>query len=97
MQDLKILRRRLHRALPRLAEEHSVESLEIFDSYARGEQAEGSDLDVLVTFHEVPGLIDFIRLEDQLSELLRVQVDLVMKDALKKRVRREALREAVAV
>ncbi len=97
MQNLKVLRRRLHQALPRLAEEHSVDSLEIFGSYARGEQAEGSDLDVLVSFHEVPGLIQFIRLEDQLSELLGVQVDLVMKDALKKRVRREVLGEAVAV
>lgn len=97
MQDLKILQRRLREALPRLTEEHSVESLELFGSYVRGEQKEGSDLDVLVTFREAPGLIQFIRLEDQLSELLGVQVDLVMKDALKKRVRRSVLQEAVVV
>lgn len=97
MADLDILRDRLHQELPRLEEKYSVASLELFGSYVRGEETGQSDLDVLVTFHRVPGLLEFIRLEDHLSDLLGLNVDLVMKEALKPRVRDHVLREAIAV
>ena len=46
---------RLAARLPELRAEHGVRSLSIFGSYARGEQAEGSDLDLLVEFDRPPG------------------------------------------
>lgn len=80
-----------------LAERYGVESLEVFGSYVRGEQKPGSDLDVLVTFHEEPSLLTFIRIENDLSDVLGVKVDLVMKDSLKPAIGKNILREAVAV
>lgn len=97
MVSLQQLRERLRRELPRLEKDYSVASLVVFGSYARGEETAESDLDILVTFHTVPGFFRYVRLEDELSALLGVQVDLVMKDALKPRIRQEAVREALAV
>jgi hypothetical protein len=88
---------RLRQELPRLRARYQVESLALFGSRVRGEESVDSDLDVLVAFLEVPGLLKFIELENHLSDLLGVRVDLVMKDALKPRVSERVLREAVAV
>lgn len=87
----------LRQHLPELAEKYHVRSLEVFGSYVRGEQKAGSDLDVLVTFNEAPGLFEFIEMEDRLSEALGVKVDLVMKSALKPRLEQRILHEAIPV
>lgn len=80
-----------------LAERYSVEKLEVFGSYVRAEQKKNSDLDVLVTFKEAPSLLTFIAIENYLSDLLGVKVDLVMKDSLKPRIGKNILREAIPV
>jgi predicted nucleotidyltransferase len=69
----------------------------VFGSYVRGEARQGSDLDVLVEFEEAPSFFEFIALEDHLSDLLGVKVDLVMKSALKPRIGQEILAEVVSV
>ena len=76
---IKILRQHL----PELKEKYSVSSLGVFGSYIRGEQTKDSDLDVLVQFDKKPGLLKYIELENYLSDLLGIKVDLVMKSALK--------------
>jgi predicted nucleotidyltransferase len=52
---------------------------------------------MLVTFSETPSLLKFIALENYLSDLLGVKVDLVMQDALKPNIRPHILREVVRV
>ncbi len=56
-----------------------------------------SDLDLLVEFDTTPTLFSFIRLENELSQLLGVKVDLVMKDGLKPALGTQILAEAIAV
>jgi predicted nucleotidyltransferase len=87
----------LRQLLPELAEKYHVRSLEVFGSYVRNEQSAESDLDVLVTFDKTPGLLQYVALENHLSDLLGVKVDLVMKSALKPRIGQNILREAVPV
>jgi uncharacterized protein len=87
----------LHGQLFFLKEFYHVESLKIFGSYLRDEQTENSDLDILVTFSEVPGLLKYIELENHLSDRIGVKVDLVMEDALKPHIGERVLREAQAV
>jgi hypothetical protein len=67
---------RLRLELPRLRREYAVFSLGLFGSYVRGEQHNQSDLDVLVEFSKVPGILRFLALERDLSQLLGVSVDL---------------------
>jgi len=54
----------------------------IFGSYARGENRENSDLDILVTFGKRISIIDLIGLEQELSEKLSLKVDLVTRKSL---------------
>jgi predicted nucleotidyltransferase len=63
----------------------------------RGEQEGRSDLDILVEFQSPPTFFRFIEMEDYLSQLLGVRVDLVMKSALKPRIGERVLSEVVSV
>ena len=95
--DLARIVRALRKEMPRLKRSYAVDSLRVFGSYARGENEPGSDLDILVAFDEVPGLLKFVELEQDLSDMLGVKVDLVIESALKPRIGKRVLREAVPV
>ncbi len=96
-RSLKKLLEILHQQIPLLAERYGVETLEVFGSYVRDERRSDSDLDILVTYREVPTLLGFIALENYLSDTLGVKVDLVMKDSLKPKIGERILREAIPV
>lgn len=83
--------------LPELSNRYRVKSLGLFGSYVRGEEQQSSDLDLLVEFTDTPDLFEFVALGRELSELLGVKVDLVMKRALKARIGERILKEVVAV
>jgi uncharacterized protein len=88
---------RLRNELPRLRQEYAVRSLGMFGSYVRGEQRRGSDLDVLVEFSEIPGMVRFLDLERDLSRLLGVAVDLVQKEALKPAIGKRIMEEVLPI
>ncbi len=80
-----------------LKKNYKVKEIGIFGSYVRHEQKKKSDLDVLVTFSETIDLFTFVELENYLSDILGVKVDLVMKDGIKPRLKERILSEAVYV
>ena len=59
-----------------------IKSLAIFGSYARNEQDDESDLDVLVDFSEPVG-IEFVDLANELEKILQVRVDLVSRGGIR--------------
>jgi len=83
--------------LSRLTQEYNISYLGIFGSYIRGEQKENSDLDILVEFSKEPDLLEFIGLKQELSEILGVEVDLVMKNALKPKIGIRILEEVIQI
>ena len=83
--------------LPYLEKRFHVGSLGVFGSFVRHEEHEGSDLDILVTFNQVPSLLGFLALENYLSDVLGVKVDLVMEDALKPHISKRILNEVVSI
>lgn len=82
---------------PTLAEEYHVSKLGVFGSYARDEQAEESDLDILVEFEKPVSLFDLVRLENELATRLGVDVDLVTRNSLKPRIRARVADDVVYV
>jgi len=80
-----------------LREKYGIEEIGIFGSYVRGEQKEDSDIDILIEFKPDAriSLLDFVELENHISDLLRVKVDLVEKSALKPRIGKHILKEVV--
>ncbi len=86
--------------MPELSTQYKVKSLGIFGSYIRGEADEDSDIDLLVDLEEgeVPlSLLEFIALENRLSDLLGAKVDLVERSALKPAIGRRILEEVETV
>jgi len=75
--------RELAAVKPELEAEFPIRKLGVFGSYARGEQRSESDLDILVEFSEPVTLFDLVRLENELTTQLGVDVDLVTRKSLK--------------
>jgi len=97
MKSLAEIKQQLERAKPLIQQKYHVTQLGVFGSYVRGEQTQESDIDVLVEFD--PGfrfgLLTFCELENHLSDLLELKVDLVMKKGLKPYIGEQILREVV--
>ena len=82
---------------PVLKDKYNISILGIFGSYIRNEQAGDSDLDILVDFTAPISLFDFVDMEQELSELLGVKVDLVSRNALKPYIGKRILDEVQLV
>ncbi len=66
---------------------YNPERIGIFGSYARNEETQESDLDILVSFKETINLLQFVALEQELSEKLGIKVDLVTERAVHPRLK----------
>ena len=82
---------------PILKNMYKVKEIGIFGSFARGEQKDTSDLDLLIDFEEPIGLIQYVGLQNYLSDRIGVQVDLVTKSGLKPRIGSHIQREIIYV
>ena len=70
----------------------------IFGSFARVENREESDLDILVEFKKSPTLLTLIKLENDLTEILGIKVDLVTTGSLKnKRIKRSIKKDLIKI
>lgn len=96
MKTLKEIRSILKSNNAILKEEYNVEFIGIFGSYSRNEAIASSDIDILIEFSESPDIFRFIKLEDLLSDMIGIKVDLVTKKALKPMIRDNILKEVVA-
>jgi uncharacterized protein len=76
---------------------YNVEDLGVFGSFARGDNAQTSDIDILVRFSQPLGFFKFIELENYLKKLLGRKVDLVTEKALKPAIKNDVLREVMYV
>lgn len=93
-KELAQIKKLLNKELPKLQAKYNIATLELFGSYVWGDQTEASDIDILVTFTKAPSLFKFLELEEYLSNLLGIKVDLVMKKALKPNIGKRILSEA---
>ena len=69
------------------AEKLNPSLIGVFGSYARGDQESESDLDLLIDFHSQVNLLDIIGLEQELSEILKIKVDLVTVNSVNNRLK----------
>lgn len=84
-------------AIRALVSEHHAVAPRLFGSVARGEDAPGSDIDLLVDFGDEASLLDEVGLRLALRELLQVDVDVVAADTLRGELRDRVLHEATPV
>jgi len=77
--DIKEIKQKVGPILGR----YCVKQAGVFGSVARGEARLDSDVDILVEFSETPGLVRFIKMENELQEVLGKKVDIVVKGSEK--------------
>jgi predicted nucleotidyltransferase len=78
-----------------IADQYGVKNIRIFGSVARGEAGQSSDIDLLVDLHAQWTLLDHVGFMQALGDLLGRRVDVVveagLRDALRKRILKEAI------
>jgi predicted nucleotidyltransferase len=99
MKTLDEIKNAIAKHRDELSKKYKVKEIGVFGSYVRGEQKKQSDLDILVEFEETANLslLDFIRVENYLSDVLGIKVDLVEKHTLKPRIGKHVLEEVVQI
>ncbi|GAB6056585.1 MAG: nucleotidyltransferase family protein [Euryarchaeota archaeon] len=76
-----------------LRENFHVDKIGLFGSYARQEQSEKSDLDLLINFETTPDFIQLVELEEYLSDLLDIKVEILTSGGIKDRVRPNIMKD----
>lgn len=92
--DAKEIERKLEEKRAYIKERFHISEIGVFGSFIRGEQTAGSDIDILVEFEKGhKDFFNYMRLKYYLEELLGREVDLVMKNAVKPRLRERIFSE----
>ncbi len=78
-----------------IKEKYGVKRIGVFGSFARGEESESSDIDILVEFEKPVDLFEFLDLQEFLEKIFNRKVDLVTIKALKPRLKDIILHEVV--
>lgn len=76
---------------------YKVKKIYIFGSYVRNEQKEKSDLDILVEFESPVSLLHIVSLENYLTDILGVKVDVVPKKNIRDEIKDKILSEVVPI
>ncbi|MCU1328821.1 MAG: nucleotidyltransferase [Bryobacterales bacterium] len=88
----------LHRTRIReIALSHRVSDVRVFGSAVRGDDEQGSDLDLLVEPTAQTTLFDIGAIRFELKQLLGMDIDVLTPDALPEKFRAQVLKEAQPV
>ena len=87
--------RRRRAAVLEVARHHGASNVRVFGSVARGEDSDGSDIDLIVDLEPGVSLIGLGALQRELTDLLHTPVDVVPADSLRPRVKQQADAEAI--
>ncbi|RMF91418.1 MAG: hypothetical protein D6733_01180 [Methanobacteriota archaeon] len=85
----------LSKELPTLKQRFNVKKIGLFGSYARGEQKNQSDIDLLADFDPAIDYFTLFELEEHLSKILGAKVEIVTPGALKETIKPYIMRDLV--
>lgn len=77
--------------------DHNPEFIGVFGSYARNENIQGSDIDILVRFKSTLSLLQLVHLENLISQKLGIKVDLVTEGAVKNKKIKDNIRKDLQI
>jgi hypothetical protein len=97
MTDINYIKKVIRQQKTTLRDRYKVKRIGVFGSYVRGDTHSGSDVDVVVEFSDTISLLKLVSLENYLSELLGIKVDVVPKEDIRIELRDRILGEAVFV
>ncbi|MDD3435916.1 MAG: nucleotidyltransferase family protein [Candidatus Gastranaerophilales bacterium] len=97
MKDKNEILQILKKIKPVLEKKYNITEIGLFGSYLRGEQTPESDIDILLDHNSGLTFFKLIDLENFLTELLNIKVDIAFKKYLKKNIGKRILSEVIYV
>ena len=82
MKNDKIASGTIFKKITSILKGYGAKKISIFGSYARGEERETSDVDIIVEFSERKSLFDIVGIEQDLSERLGIKADLLTEKSI---------------
>jgi len=83
--------------IDQIAKSNNITYLGLFGSYARGEQTQKSDVDLLVNFNKKLSLLDLIGTEELFSQAFNAPVELIPSDSLNKHVKPYVAKDLITI
>lgn len=93
--EIERILEKIRQVKPEMEKDYFVIEIGVFGSYARGDQTESSDIDILVDFRRGMTLFKLVDFKDYLESLFEKNVDIVMKRALKPKLAKYILDEVI--
>ncbi|MDI6860260.1 MAG: nucleotidyltransferase family protein [Methanocellales archaeon] len=75
-------REEIFEKIAQLLKNEGARKIAVFGSYIRGEERPESDIDILVEFSGRKSLLELVRIERELSEVLGIKVDLLTEKSI---------------
>ncbi|HEX29536.1 TPA: hypothetical protein ENG04_05590 [Candidatus Poribacteria bacterium] len=75
-------RREIFEKISQMLKNEGAKRIAVFGSYARGDEKPGSDIDIIVEFSDRKSLLELVRIERELSEILGIRVDLLTEKSI---------------
>jgi len=77
-----INRKEIFEKIARILKDRGARKIAVFGSYVRGEEKPESDIDIIVEFSGRKSLLELVRIERELSEVLGIKVDLLTEKSI---------------
>ncbi|RZB30300.1 MAG: uncharacterized protein SRB1_02580 [Desulfobacteraceae bacterium Eth-SRB1] len=87
----------MKKQIVRILKKNKVTKAGIFGSYARGEQNENSDIDILIKPTENMSLLDFAGIKLEIEDELKNKVDFVSYKTIHPRLKKQILNEEIRI
>ncbi len=97
MTNINEIINKLKELKPSLQAEFKITELGVFGSFARNEQTQNSDIDILIDYEDGTSILTLGGLQYALSEIFGKKVDIVMKKSLKRNIGKQILSEVLYV
>jgi predicted nucleotidyltransferase len=95
--SIRQLLRTKRKQILEIASRHGARKVRVFGSVVRGTARRGSDVDFLVEMDEWRSLLDHSALILELERLLKRPVDVASERGLRSSLRKEVLKDAIAI
>lgn len=95
--SIRQLLRTKRKQILEIASRHGARKVRVFGSVVRGTAGRGSDVDFLVEMDEGRSLLDHSALILELERLLKRPVDVASERGLRPSLRKEVLKDAIAI
>jgi predicted nucleotidyltransferase len=87
----------IYQAIEPFIADFGIKQIQIFGSYARGEENSNSDIDIIVDISKAIGIYQFIGLKQDLEASLHKKIDLFKPSTLEPLIKEQILAEAVTI